>query len=82
MIDGGKLKIHPTNMEAILKCLVPTNVTKFRRVFGESQCIWKFMESFLVVVAPLHVIKKCGERMNRILTKWRHMQVVILLEWY
>jgi hypothetical protein len=41
MIGGGELKIDPMNMEAIIKWLVPTNVTKFRSFVGEAQYLWK-----------------------------------------
>jgi len=35
VIDGGELKIDPAKMEAIIKWLVPTNVTKVRIFLGE-----------------------------------------------
>jgi hypothetical protein len=34
VIRGGKLNIDPMNMEAILKWLVPSNVTEIRIFFG------------------------------------------------
>jgi hypothetical protein len=60
-IGGGELRIDFTEMEAIIKCLVPSNVTKVRIFFGETQYLGKLMASFLVVVVPLHGITRCGE---------------------
>jgi hypothetical protein len=37
VIGGGELKIDPINMEAIMKILVPTNVTEVRKFVGEAQ---------------------------------------------
>jgi hypothetical protein len=36
VINGGELKIDPAKMEAIMKWLVPTNVTEVRSFFGET----------------------------------------------
>jgi hypothetical protein len=36
MIGGEELKIDLIEMDAILRCLVPTNVTRIRRFFGAS----------------------------------------------
>jgi hypothetical protein len=52
---------YPTKMEAILKWLVPTNVTEVRIFVGETQYLWKFIASFSMVVAPLHAITASGK---------------------
>jgi hypothetical protein len=36
VIDGGELKIHPTNMVAIMKWPIPTNIIEVRRFVGET----------------------------------------------
>lgn len=56
VIGGGEHKIDPTNIEAITKWSTPTNVTKVRIFLGETQYLQKFLVSFSVVAAPLHVI--------------------------
>jgi hypothetical protein len=61
VIDGGELKIYPTKMEAIMKWSIPTNITKVRSFFGETQYLQKFISSFLLVAAPLHAIKYNGK---------------------
>jgi hypothetical protein len=61
VIGGGKLKIDPTKMEAIMKWLVPTIFTKVMSFVGETQYLWEFIASFLAVVAPLHPITASGE---------------------
>jgi hypothetical protein len=61
MINGGELKIHPTKMEAIMKCPFPTNVTEVMRFVGVSQYLGNFIASFSTVVAPLHSITTSGK---------------------
>jgi hypothetical protein len=61
VIGGGELKIDPTNMEAIMKWPIPTNVTEVRSFFGATQYLQKFIASFSVVVAPLHAITTSGK---------------------
>ena len=56
VIGGGKLKIEPINMEAIIKWPVPTNATEFRMFVGETQFLRKFIAFFSMVDAPLHTI--------------------------
>lgn len=56
VIDGGKLKMDPTKMEAIMKWSFPKNCTEVRSFGGGLQFLQKFIASFLVVVAPLHVL--------------------------
>jgi hypothetical protein len=56
VIGGGELNIDPPKMEAIIKWPTPTNFTEFRRFVGETQCLQKFIPSFLAVAAPLHAI--------------------------
>jgi hypothetical protein len=46
VIGGCELKIDPTNMEAIIKWIVPTNCTEIRRFFGSTQYFWKFIVFF------------------------------------
>ena len=36
VIGGGEIKIDPTKMEAIMKCFVPTNVSKIRSFIGAT----------------------------------------------
>jgi hypothetical protein len=69
VISGGELRIDPTKMEAILKWPLPTNVTLFSRFVGVTKYLWKFIASFLVVVAPLHVITTYGKSFQ-----WRNNQ--------
>jgi hypothetical protein len=56
VIGGVKLKIDLSNMEAIMKWLVPINCTKVWSFVGETRYLQKFIASFLAVVAPLHAI--------------------------
>jgi len=60
-IGGGKIKIDPMKMEAILKWLVLTNVIEVRNFVRATQYPLKFMVSFSAVVAPLHAIKTSGK---------------------
>ena len=55
------MKINPSKMEAIMKCLVPTNVTKVRSFIGTTQYLRKFISSFSPVAAPLHAITTSGK---------------------
>jgi len=43
-------------MEAIMKWLMPTNVSEVKSFIGATQCLRKFIASFLAAVAPLHTI--------------------------
>jgi hypothetical protein len=61
VIGGEGLKINLANMEMIMKWPFPTNVTKFRSFFGETQYIRNFIESFSLVDAPLHAITSNGK---------------------
>jgi hypothetical protein len=61
VISGGERNIYPTNMEAIMKWLVPTNVTKVRIFVGATQYLHKFIVSFSVVDTPLHTISMSGD---------------------
>ena len=61
VIGGGELNIDPSKMEAIMKWLVPTNVTKVRSFIGATQYLRKFIDSFSSVVAPLHTITTSGK---------------------
>ena len=54
VIGGGELKIDPSKMEAIMKWLVPTNITEVRSFIGATQYQRKFIASFSVVETPLH----------------------------
>jgi hypothetical protein len=56
VIGGGELKIDPTKMEAIMKWKVPTNCTEVRIFVGKAHYLWNFIDSFSIVVAPLHAI--------------------------
>jgi hypothetical protein len=56
VIGGGEIKIYPTNMEAIIKWSVPTNVTEVWIFVGETQFLWKFIAFFSMIDAPLHTI--------------------------
>jgi hypothetical protein len=56
VIGGGELKIDPIKMEAIMKSPVPTNYTQVRSFVGKAQYLQKFIESFLVVFSPLHIV--------------------------
>jgi hypothetical protein len=60
-IGGEELNIDPSKMEATMKWPFPTNVTKVRSFFGETQYFHKFIYSFLVVAAPLHTITMSGK---------------------
>jgi hypothetical protein len=57
-IGGGELKIDLAKMKAIFKWPVPTNVIEVRRFIGVAKYLHMFISSFLVVVVPLHAIKK------------------------
>jgi hypothetical protein len=61
VIGGREIKIDPTNMEAIMKWLVPTNFTEVRSFVGETQYFWKFIASFSMIVSPLHAIISSGK---------------------
>jgi hypothetical protein len=61
VIDAREINIDLTNMEVIMKWLVPTNVTEFRSFFGEEKYLHKFIASFSAIVAPLHAITMSGK---------------------
>jgi hypothetical protein len=61
VIGGGELKIDPAKMEAIMKWLVPTNVSEVRSFIGVTQYLRKFIASFSVVATPLHAITTSGK---------------------
>lgn len=61
VIGGGEFKIDPSNMEAIMKWSVPTNVSNIRSFIGASSYLRKFIASFSLVVAPLHAITASGK---------------------
>jgi hypothetical protein len=61
VIGGGDLNIDPTNIEAITKWPIPTNVTKVRSFVGATQHLWKFIASFSVIATPLHTIITSGK---------------------
>jgi len=46
VIGGGELKINPSNIEAIMKWSVPTNVTEVRSFIRAAQYLRKFIASF------------------------------------
>jgi hypothetical protein len=56
VIGGGEFNIDPIEMEAIVKWLVPTNVTKVKIFVGETKYIKKFIASVSAVFEPLHAI--------------------------
>ena len=56
VIGGGELKIGPAKMEAIIKRLMPTNVSKIRSFVGETQYLRKLIPSFSTVATPLNAI--------------------------
>jgi hypothetical protein len=60
-ISGGDLNMDPTIMEAIMKWPIPTNVTKVRIFYLETQFLRKFIASFSVIAAPLHTIRVNGK---------------------
>eukprot|EP00253_Pinus_taeda_P014546 PITA_14546 len=57
-------KIYPSNMEAIMKWPVPTNVIEVRSFIGASQYLRKLIVSFLAVAAPLHAITTSGKSLQ------------------
>lgn len=61
VIGGGKLKIDPFNMEAIMKWLVPKIFSKVKSFIGATQYLRKFIASILVVATPLHAIIVSGK---------------------
>jgi hypothetical protein len=61
MIGGGEIKIDLVKMEAILKWVVPNNVTKVRSFVGVAQYLLKFRASFSMVVVSLHAIIASGK---------------------
>lgn len=61
VIGGGELNIDPSKMEAIMKWLVPTNVTKVRSFIGATQYLRKFIALFSAVAVPLHAITTSGK---------------------
>jgi len=60
-VIGGELKIYSMKMEAILKFLVPTNVTKVRSFIGTKQYLHNFIRSFSTISIPLHAITTSGK---------------------
>jgi hypothetical protein len=60
VIGGEDVMIYPTNMEAIMKCPILTNFTKFRSFVGASQYLWNFIASVSAVTTPLHAITVSG----------------------
>lgn len=61
-IGGVELNIYPSKMEAIMKALVPTNVSEVRSFIGGTQYLRKFIALISVVEAPLHTITISGKR--------------------
>eukprot|EP00253_Pinus_taeda_P024048 PITA_24048 len=61
VIGGGEMKIYPYKMEAIMKWLVPTNVSEVKCFIGVAQYLKKFIASFSAVAAPLHTITSSGK---------------------
>ena len=61
VVGGGELKIDPSKMEAIMKWLVPTNVSEVRSFIGAEKYLRKFIASFSMVAAPLHSMKTSGK---------------------
>jgi len=64
VISGGELKIDPSNMEAIMKWLVPTNASEVMSFIGVAQYLRKFIASFLVVTRPLQTIIASGKNFH------------------
>jgi len=61
VVGGGELKIDPSKMEAIMKWLVPTIVTKVRSFIGVANYLRKFIALFSMVATPLHAITASGK---------------------
>jgi hypothetical protein len=56
VIGGGEVKIDPTNIEAIIKLQVSTNVIEASIFFGIEKYLGKFISSFSKKIPPLHAI--------------------------
>jgi hypothetical protein len=61
VIGGGDINIYSTDMDAIMKWLVPMYVVGVSIFFWETQYLGKFIASFSVVSAPLHTITTSGK---------------------
>ena len=61
VIGGGELKINASKMEAIMKWLVPTNLTDVRSFIQATQYLRKFIALFSMVAALLHAITSSGK---------------------
>jgi penicillin V acylase-like amidase (Ntn superfamily) len=61
VIDGGKLKNDPANMNAIMKWPVPIIFIEVRSFVGEVQYLQKFITSFPGIATPLHAIIVSGK---------------------
>lgn len=64
VIGGGELKTDSSKMEAIMKWLVPTNVSEVESFIGPAQYQRKFIASFSAVAAPLHAITTSGKSLQ------------------
>ena len=61
VIGGGELKIDPSKMEAIMKWLVPTNVSEDMSFIGVAQYLMKFISSFSMIETLFHAITTSGK---------------------
>ena len=53
--------IYPTNIEAILKWKVSTNIIEVRIFVGETQYLQKFITSISAIAITLHAITSNGK---------------------
>lgn len=61
VIGGGEMKIDPSNMEAIMECLVATTISEVGSMIREEKYLRKFIASISVVATLLHSITTSGK---------------------
>jgi hypothetical protein len=64
VIGGGELKIDPVKMEATIKWSTLINFIKVSIFLRVAQCFLKFIESFSVVITPLHPITRNNKNLQ------------------
>ena len=64
VVSKNGIQTDPKKMEAICKCLVPTNVTEVRSFLGFTNYYWRFIKKYAQVVKPLYKLI-LGENASR-----------------
>ena len=72
-VGGGKLRIDPSKVEAIVNWPTPKTVIEVRSFLGAAQYWRKFVAKFSTILAPMHAVTSVkkgfqwGGRKNKLL---------------